>query len=159
MRFPEGEVYEDVSVMFPVVESSGKIGLVPDVLYRKRSREDSITQTAAASSMRDLETSYERLASEAAHAYPELSSAAERFLERGHVARWLAWTFIRAEDGGEEACEGVARARSLAMRHRQDLVLPADRYWVAMLWLLRVAPFSVHLIRKARRFVRRLRRR
>lgn len=149
IRFPEGEVFEDVSVMFPVVQGSGRVGLIPDLLYYNRVREGSIVQTNSAVNNRDRERARERFARAVAAEYPDLRDAADRYLELGRISAWLNWQKLLPDDGGVEACEGADNARRLAVEHWDDLALPGDVRQLMTLQLLRFAPALAPAVQRA----------
>lgn len=140
IRFPEGEVYENVAVMFPIVHSSGRVGLIPDVLYFKRDREDSIVNTDTEKSIKDLERAQEKFAQAIKGQYPGLCAEADRYLEKTRITLWIRYHEIWMESSGDEAREGANRMRIYVVEHQHDLVLPTDLRKKLTVKLLCIAP-------------------
>jgi len=134
--------------MHPIVQASGRVGLIPDVLYFKNTRQGSISQTKSADNLRDFERAHERFVQAAKDSYPDLEEAADRYAEKGRIACWLMWNELRLEEGSAEARAGCDRVRATAMEHRRDLVLLADWRPLLTLYLLRFTPGLAPAVRK-----------
>ena len=139
VRFPEGRVFEDVSVLVPTIRESGLVALVPDVLYYKHDRPESITWEMSAQKARDYLDAYKTLREEVARSYPDMLPMADNLLERARIAAWLR--LARDVHTGDKEAEAVLRVfQQEAVQGRGNLRLPSDmRYVLALLGIV-VAP-------------------
>ena len=58
IRFPEGQVFEDLDIFYKVVERCDRLYTLPETLYLKRKRPGSITTTYSKENVRDSLTAY-----------------------------------------------------------------------------------------------------
>lgn len=89
IRFPEGRVYEDVWITAPVMHHSEKVALIPDVLYHKNDRNDSITHILSEQNLTDHVASYEALCTSVTERFPDLLPLAMAANERVRVFSYL----------------------------------------------------------------------
>lgn len=140
IRFPDGEVYEDLSTIIPIVCASERVALIPNVLYTKRERADSITQNSTNASLCDLERAFERMTSTAKTLFPDLSTQADAYLEHYRVNTSLQWHKLWRQTSDPEACEGAHRTRQMALAYPRTLSSHLDVRTYLKLQLLRFSP-------------------
>ena len=136
VRFPEGRVFEDVSVLVPTIRESGLVALVSDVLYYKHDRPESITWEMSAQKARDYLDAYKTLREEVARSCPDMLPMADNLLERARIVAWLR--LARDARAGDDEAEAALRVfQQEAVRGRGDLRLPGDmRYVLALLGIV-----------------------
>lgn len=137
--FPEGCVLEDVSVLVPTIRESGLVALVPDVLYYKHDRPESITWEMSAQKARDYLDAYKTLHEEVARSYPDMLPMADNLLEQARIVAWLR--LARDARAGDDEAEAALRVfQQEAVRGCGDLRLPSDMRYVLVLLGIVVVP-------------------
>ena len=61
IRFPEGYVYEDIRTTYRILEKANTIQTLPDLLYKHRKRQGSITMTDSAKNIQDRFLAFQEL--------------------------------------------------------------------------------------------------
>ena len=135
IRFPEGRVYEDVWITAPIMHHSGKVALIPDVLYHKNDRDDSITHVPSEQNLTDHIASFEVLCKSVAERFPDLLPLALATNERVRIFSYLRLASITTTSG-----ETLERMRKNALANRHALMLPRDSRFIMAVLLATCAP-------------------
>ena len=139
IHFPEGHVYEDVWIAARMIHKSQLVALIPDVLYYKSDRSDSIMSTDSLRNTVDLVTAYETLRDDIELLFPDLLPMAQGRCERVRIIGLLRLAGIK---GDVETDVAFDKLRKAAVTCWDDLSLPQDVHFAFALFLVTVAPRS-----------------
>lgn len=114
IRFTEGQVYEDVHVMYPLMAKCSRIQLLPEMLAAYRIRKGSITQTVSSRNISDYLDAQRMRAAQMAGSIPERFSEADqrRFADvqlRGMIRQYAQWRCSHPDRESREALEALRR--------------------------------------------------
>ena len=125
IRFPEGRIYEDISVMYRVLENVDTLVCAPDYLYHYRQRPGSLTSNNDFRTLRDYWTAYYERLETLKNKYPELRY---HLISGCILAAVRLWTTYNSLSRDEKSC-----ARSLMseirtfMRENREYVKAASK--------------------------------
>lgn len=137
IRFPEGHVFEDVHVMSSLLYHSRSIALIPDVLYYKHKRGDSIVHTDSVQNCLDVLHAQAVLSDDVGTLYPDLLPLARRSSERTRVVYALRLVGVKDDAILSGLFDGF---RKDAIAHWRDLSLPRDARYALALLVVAVSP-------------------
>lgn len=151
-RFPEGHVYEDIDVIYRIVDRCKTVYVLDQPLYFHRKRPGSITDTVSYENMRDWERAYTHYARFVRENTPEIfAPEQERRIQVGLLGGMIA-NYVRGF--GREGIDGEdLRARINALGSGTDLRgLPLKAR--TAYGLLRVCPWLLRAVYPAYHSVR-----
>lgn len=152
IEFPEGHVYEDVCVMVPLAHCSGTIALIPNILYHKNERLQSIENTLSVHKIAEIVYAYAVLRSNIEVNYPDLLPLESRYYEMVLILSLLR--LPRVSDTKSVALLQQHRKESLAKK--KNLVLPQDIHFALALRALSLAPNATAMMYRLWRKLRRV---
>lgn len=155
IRFPEGHVYEDIWIVVPLFRASISIALIPDILYFKRQRKGSITQSRTAQNAIDYVCAREALCAHVASYYQDLLPHANQACERTRIVSSYHLAHLSQEQRSATPHPPADALLREANSHARDLRLPQDARHLAALALLNLSPRAAKMAYRARHKLRR----
>lgn len=156
IRFPEGHVYEDMSVIFSVLEKCKRILILPDYYVLHRKRNDSITGVKSIRNTEDSILAHRQMEEYVAEHTPEVFSNAEyitflegkaratsiQYAQYSHQHRELMSIYekeakIRWQSLKGQSLQLKTRAVRFLFFHSPGLLIPFHKIWYSCKRLVR----------------------
>ncbi len=150
IRFPEGRIFEDLAIVFPIIHHSREIGMIPDILYFYRNRSGSIVNSKSEKHLLDLYQAYIDMTEPFCKEYPEMERDAKRRAELERINIWTRWLHFVYDEKSASAKKEVESLKTLAESHIKDLFFPKDLEKYIIYLLLLFTPRLAHYLRKLR---------
>ena len=145
IRFPEGQVYEDIDTFYKVIDRCDRLYTLPETLYFKRKRPGSITTTYSKENVRDSLIAYAHFAEfvkknkTMVFTSEQCRRISERYIHF-QISSYLRYYFTFGEDdyliglrnniceADIEDCGGIIKTACWAMKHCPWLLIRVYPY-------------------------------